>query len=101
MDKLHLLLLAGWILFCIIHSVFATKKMKTLVNGFFGPRFTYYRIIYNLIALVSLVLLLIFQFNLSSPSLFEETYLSRLIGIFLVITGGGIMIACIYKYFIG
>src|SRR4051812_31795092 len=95
----HLSLALGWILFCILHSIFAASEFKNSVRQKLGRQWTYYRIYYSLFAFATFVPLMYYQFSMPSPVLFKPGAGSFITGIAVAGFGFIIMIACIYKYF--
>ena len=103
MDKInqfHLLLAGGWILYVVIHSVLAASWLKRLVERATGGYFRYYRIFYSIIASITLILLLVYQFSDYSPYLYRPALLHYLVAIPLAAAGFLIMAICVKKYFI-
>ena len=99
MNLQHWQLLILWIMYCIIHSLLAEIMVKNYIQNFMGPKFKYYRPVYSIFALVTLALLLWFQYSIGSPWLFAITIYAYLPGIIAGLTGLSIMIICINKYF--
>jgi protein-S-isoprenylcysteine O-methyltransferase Ste14 len=58
-----------------------------------------YRVMYNIIAFVYLLGLLVLHLRLHSPYIYDPTALSHIIALLLVLPGAAIMILCIAKYF--
>ncbi|MEJ7627057.1 MAG: isoprenylcysteine carboxylmethyltransferase family protein [Ferruginibacter sp.] len=96
----HLILIAAWILYCSLHSILANEKIKYRITRSSKISDNNYRLLYNVFALVSLVVILIYQFYLNSRLLFEVTLISKVIAYFLTLSGLAIMIVCIRKYFL-
>src|SRR5207302_7200524 len=78
----------------------AATWFKTLIKLIMGRYFTYYRLIYSCIAAITLLLLLIFQFNHASRQLFKPAWPFVMVCIVFSIIGLSIMIVCIKKYFL-
>ena len=95
----HLVLAICWILYCVLHSVLASLRVKKWVKKNTGNRFRYYRLFYTLFAAVALVALLFYQLSLPSENLFERTVFSTAAGGVLFVAGLGLMLVCIRKYF--
>jgi len=94
----HIILATLWIIYCVLHSVLATervkKKMMKMLNDY-----KWYRIWYSLFALVFLIALLYYQVQLRTIRLFSLTNIILASGIILCVLGLGLMIVCIRKYF--
>lgn len=94
----HWLLLLLWILYSILHSFFAEAVVKQNIKKVLGKAFRYYRLCYSLFALITLVLLLWYQFSLQSIWLYTSLII-RYASVILIVPGLIIMIICIQKYF--
>jgi protein-S-isoprenylcysteine O-methyltransferase Ste14 len=77
----------------------ALTDLKNYIQKKTGAGFKYYRPLYSVFALVTLVALLWFQFSLKSGWLFSPVIFSWLPGAIAAFTGLCIMIICINKYF--
>lgn len=97
MVQSHILLCFGWVLFGVVHSVLADESVKEKVRMLFPGLYSYYRLLYNIVALVSFALLLLLQFGMRSPFLFQPVSIP---GYLLTLTGAMIMAICIRKYFL-
>lgn len=100
MNTQHWLLAAFWLLFGLIHSVTATSRFKGLVQWIAGKKYIYYTLAYSLLALVTLLPVVYYQFSIASFYLFRPGL------IIMVFSIAGIFIAAlicgysIYKYFV-
>jgi len=97
--KQHIVLAAGWIIFCVLHSLLASIRVKQKIAKSSGIFFKYYRLYYTLFAFITFTAIIIYQLRLSSPYIFSPNAISYTIGVFVGITGLAIMIVCIKKYF--
>ena len=89
----------GWVLFCVLHSLLASIRLKQWMAKKTGKAFKYYRLYYSLFAFAGLAAILLYQFTLFSPNIFSPTAFSYATGIFIGIAGLAIMALCIKKYF--
>jgi len=64
-----------------------------------GPAYKYYRFIYSVFALVTLTLVVWFQYSIESPFLFVSMIYVYFPGIIAALSGLCIMVICINKYF--
>lgn len=87
MVKTHLFLLLIWLGYFALHSFLAHQKIKNLVNRYLGKYFRFYRIFFNIVSIVLLLLILKYQFSLPKESLFQSSMITSLIGIFVFIVG--------------
>src|SRR5688500_353036 len=99
MNNAHWLLLGLWITYCLIHSWLAGITVKNYIQKFTGEAFKYYRPLYSVFALVTLVLILWYQFSIQSFWLFPNKSYLVIPGIISALAGSCIMTICIYKYF--
>jgi protein-S-isoprenylcysteine O-methyltransferase Ste14 len=89
-DKFILLILA-WALYFFVHSYLAGTAVKKRVEKHLWIFFRYYRLFYNTISIVSLLLLLFFNGSIPSPYVITPSGVSRylsmaisLVGIFII-----------------
>jgi methanethiol S-methyltransferase len=95
----HWILTGYWILFCAIHHITAMEKCKEFFRPIMGKGFRYYRLIYSLIAMASLLFVLSDQLAMKSFRLDISIQLSYLMGVPLGLIGICLMGASIRKYF--
>ena len=99
-NRVHIILIACWILYGVLHSVFAAVWFKKIVESLVGPRnFRYYRLCYNFFAALTLIALLGFQFSIPSTRLFDPSWPVLAFSILCGVGGLSIMASCIRKYF--
>lgn len=96
----HLALAFLWILFGVLHSVFASLPVKRRFNMAFPKSSEYYRLLYTLFAFFTFGIVVWYQAQLASPLLFERELFTNAIGAVVAITGLIIMVICIKKYFL-
>jgi methanethiol S-methyltransferase len=99
MNNIHLILTLNWILYCIFHSLLANTSVKNFFSRLFKLGLTLYRFIYNIVALLWLVLLVYFHFTVDSYLLFQVNLITNVIAWVALLAGAGIMMVCIKKYF--
>ena len=100
MLQTHLILAVLWITFCVLHSVLASLSVKKWVQKLAGDFFRHYRLFYTLFAAISFLAIVYFQLRISSVDMFIGTLFSNIAGSLLGLTGVGIMLVCIKKYFV-
>jgi protein-S-isoprenylcysteine O-methyltransferase Ste14 len=95
----HYLLAGLWIIYGVLHSLLAAKRLKARIAKKMGAHFIYYRVFYTLFAFVFLVAIFYFMWWMNSPYLFRPGLLVRIAG--YILGGGGLllMLICIRKYF--
>ncbi len=88
----YILLSLFWVMFCVLHSLLITPSVMAFFRSRTGRFFRYYRAAYNLIALITLILVLIYSQSVDSPVIFQwEEY--RMLQISLIILATGIFLA--------
>jgi len=95
-----IILAAGWILFCVIHSLFASLWFKKYVERKMGRQFKFYRFYYTMFAFVSFAVIMTYTFTIDSPRIFESHSAVNIAGTIVTLSGFIIMSICIHKYFI-
>ncbi|TAL46597.1 MAG: isoprenylcysteine carboxylmethyltransferase family protein [Chitinophagaceae bacterium] len=99
MNNEHMILAAGWILFCVLHSVLASLWCKQIIAGWLGAKFVSYRIVYSLFAFFSFSAIIIYQLSIESKIIFTSGPTVKIIGWLLFSCGFIIISVCGYKYF--
>lgn len=97
--KQHLILAILWMVFCVLHSLLASLRVKQWMAKKQGEGFRYFRLYYTLFAFLSFGFVLFYQIKIFSLYIFSPTAVSYTIGSFVAITGLAIMFICIKKYF--
>ena len=95
----HIMLGAGWILYCVLHSVFASVKVKQVLQRKMRRSFRYYRFAYTLFAFFGLGIILFYQFSIRTIFLFASPLWLKIAGGVLMTGGAVIMLLMIWKYF--
>jgi len=88
-----------WTAYYGLHSLLAASSLKKNIQLRSPQYFPYYRITYSAFFLITLVGILLYQWQLDSPRLFTSKLLSFGIGIPAAFVGLCIMAVCIRKYF--
>jgi methanethiol S-methyltransferase len=99
MNADHIILAVAWIVYCVLHSILASGKVKRAAQQRLGERFRYYRFGYTLFAFIGFVGILIYQVSLNSPLLFEGGLAVKLIGTVFAAIGAAMVMLNIIKYF--
>jgi len=99
LDLNHWLLAFLWTSYCLIHSLLAAAKVKLFFEKAWGRFFRYYRAAYTILAAVTLILILYFQYSFSSPALVHFQNLQYVPLVVFVLPGLIIMMISIVKYF--
>ncbi len=95
----HVILALGWILFCALHSVFASLRFKQFAEQRMSNQYKFYRLYYTIFAFISFAVIMIYLFTMNSYKLFAATRVTRISGSLIAFFGIIIMSICIAKYF--
>jgi methanethiol S-methyltransferase len=95
----HLFLALFWIIYCVLHSILATEKVKTFFEKTGQNFLRYYRLAYSIFAFITLAFLLYYQYSFSSYTLLHWPGGKYFAIIILVLPGLIIMGISILKYF--
>jgi protein-S-isoprenylcysteine O-methyltransferase Ste14 len=63
---MHVFLISGWLIYFFVHSFLASLRVKKYFSETFPQLYSYYRILYNVIAILGLGVLLVFSLPLTS-----------------------------------
>lgn len=67
----YLLLIVSWCFWCILHSGMIALRVTDYLKARLGDGYRYYRLVFNVISVVTLAPLLIYSRSLDTPVLFE------------------------------
>jgi protein-S-isoprenylcysteine O-methyltransferase Ste14 len=67
----HLLLAAGWIFWCVLHSLLISRWWITRMQRVLGERMAYYRFVYVVVSVVTIVPVLWLQWTIDSSLLWR------------------------------
>ncbi len=95
----HFFLGLGWIAYCCLHSVLATRKVKMGLKTLMGGSSKFYRLVYSAFSLLGLGILISWQYYTATIILWKPSGLSFISGIILTVCGLALMIVCLQKYF--
>jgi methanethiol S-methyltransferase len=95
----HVLLALAWILYCVLHSVFASSKFKRLANDKMRRQYKFYRLYYTVFAFAGFAIILFYQITMPTYRIFMPNTVSLVVGIIIALAGLLIMGTCILKYF--
>jgi methanethiol S-methyltransferase len=90
--KNNVILALLWVSYGVVHSVLASDTMKKIFQT------KYYRLIYNLIAIVLLIPILYFQLTAESKRLMEDSIFNQLLGGIMMSAGIFMMYISIKGY---
>jgi methanethiol S-methyltransferase len=83
----YVLLSIFWTVFYASHSFLADNFVKKKMQNILLENYKYYRIIYNIISIISLVLILKFQLSINENKLFFFGVFQNIIALILVLSG--------------
>ena len=95
----HFWLTIGWMIYGVLHSMLASGNCKKFVARKFGGIYRYYRMLYIIIACITIIPLLWFLYRTPSFLIWESGLLSRIAGTFCIIIGSVIMTLSLKLYF--
>ena len=95
----HWVLVGGWCLFGLLHSMTADTRFREICQVRMGRYAVYYRLLYSFLALGSLALVLFWQFSIRSPAIGTFPLLKYLFFFVAGLPGILLMGASIRKYF--
>jgi methanethiol S-methyltransferase len=95
----HIILATLWIVYVVLHSVLAGLGVKRWMQKKLGGNYKHYRLAYTLFAFLFLVAIIVYQLSLPTIHFYKPTFLVVIAGYLIAITGFGIMLTCIKKYF--
>ena len=99
MNEGHWVLVGGWCLFGLLHSVTADTRFREICQARMGRYAVYYRLLYSFLALGSLAFVLFWQFSITSPAIGTFPLLKYLFFLVAGLPGMILMGASIRKYF--
>lgn len=100
MSTEHWWLLVFWIMYGVLHSVLASLWWKGLMSRLMKRYFSHYRLLYSLFATVTLVLIVIYQYNIETVMLWERTIFISVVAVLCLLAGLSVMGLSIRKYFL-
>jgi protein-S-isoprenylcysteine O-methyltransferase Ste14 len=95
----YTILTVAWILFCLLHSVFAALWFKEKAKKWMGDQFKFYRLYYTVFAFVSLAVIISILLITPAYPLFTKGTETLVSGCIVSISGLAVMSVCIIKYF--
>jgi methanethiol S-methyltransferase len=99
MDSNHIILAVAWTVYCVLHSVLASIRVKARAQKWLGNAYRYYRFAYTIFSFLGLVALLVYQVQLDSPLLFETPLAVQFAASLLGGLGAALVMLNIFKYF--
>lgn len=94
----YLLLIIGWVTYGALHSLLASHRSKNTLQSWIPGLAPYYRISYNIFAILSLFLLLYLQSHIERLLLIEPNSVLFWTGAGMVVIGLGIILLALQQY---
>lgn len=95
----HIILAVLWIVYCVLHSLFASLAFKEWMEILTDKHFRLYRLYYTLFAFITLTGIILYQLSISQKIIFKSSSFTLMMGGLISLTGLIIMAVCIRKYF--
>ncbi|MGV3658221.1 MAG: hypothetical protein ACO1NX_09710, partial [Chitinophagaceae bacterium] len=80
MVEKHFILTFLWSLFCVLHSLLASVRIKQKLSGTMGKSFKHYRLFYTFLAFITLGIVVYYQLKMESPLLFTPYLFTNISG---------------------
>jgi len=93
------ILIVGWVIFFVVHSVLATEQSKVFFASKMGFYFKYYRFLYSVVAALTLGVILAWQFSMPQDYFIVSRFFKYFIAIPCSTFAAVLMGICIRKYF--
>jgi protein-S-isoprenylcysteine O-methyltransferase Ste14 len=95
----HIILAAGWIIFCILHSVLASSWFKKYLQRRMRNHSKFYRLYYTLFSFLGFATIIFYLLIIPSYRMFRANVITMIIGGSISAFGALVVITCISKYF--
>ena len=81
------LLISGWVVYFVLHSLLATISLKQLARQWLGSGFRFYRLAYSIFSTFALVVLIYYAGSIPAEYFFSPSGVLRVVSIALITTG--------------
>ena len=99
MAKSHIILVLLWVMFSVLHSLFANEKWKKKVQIVLKKNYKFYRIVYSFFALITLAIVVTYNFSMQSFLLWNVNIIEQVIAVACMLSCGIIMLLFTRKFF--
>jgi len=99
MAKSHIILVLLWVMFSVLHSLFANEKWKKKVQIVLKKNYKFYRIVYSFFALITLAIVVTYNFSMQSFPLWNVNIIEQVIAVACMLSCGTIMLLFTRKFF--
>src|SRR5688500_1521786 len=93
----HTILALAWIIYCILHSVFAAIWFKEKAKKWMGNKYRFYRFFYSFFATAGFFLILIYQLSIETKKLFIPGTALTVAGALIAFSGSIIMMLYVFN----
>jgi protein-S-isoprenylcysteine O-methyltransferase Ste14 len=97
----YTILIIGWAVYFLVHSLLAADGVKNYFSRVMGKFYRYYRIIYNTISGIGLIVLLLLNASIPSAFIIEADSWTRYFSLLLATAGIFILKAAFRQYNLG
>ena len=99
MAKSHIILVLLWVMFSVPHSLFANEKWKKKMQVVLKKNYKFYRIAYSFFALITLAIVVTYNFLMQSFLLWNVNIIEQVIAVACMLSCGTIMLLFTRKFF--
>ncbi len=99
MAKPYIILVLLWIIFCVLHSLFANERWKKKMQVVLKKNYKFYRIAYSFFALITLAIVVTYNFSMQSFLLWNVNIIEQVIAVVCMLSCGTIMFLFTRKFF--
>jgi protein-S-isoprenylcysteine O-methyltransferase Ste14 len=99
MAKSHIILVLLWVMFSVLHSLFANEKWKKKMQVVLKKNYKFYRIAYSFFALITLAIVVTYNFLMQSFLLWNVNIIEQVIAVACMLSCGTIMLLFTRKFF--
>lgn len=99
MAKPHIILALLWIIFSVLHSLFADERWKQKMQLVLKKNFKFYRIGYSFFALITLTIAVAYNFSMQSFLLWNVHIIEQVIAVACMLSFGIVMLLFIRRFF--
>jgi methanethiol S-methyltransferase len=99
MANSHIILVLLWVIFSVLHSLLAGEKWKKNMQILLKKNYKFYRILYSFFALITLAIVVAYNFSMQSFLLWNVSIIEQVIAVTCMLSCGIIMLLFIRKFF--
>lgn len=99
MIESHVILILLWTIFSVLHSLFAADKWKRKMQQLLQTNYKYYRIWYSFFALLSMAVVIVYNFTMHSFLLWKLHVMEQIIAVAGMLVFGFTMLLFTRRFF--